>query len=152
MSGEATHELTVEIGGQLVAFDPRIVLEVIQLETPSRLPFLPSHILGMLLWRDRILPVVDLLQLLEERPDGVGRPLRRFERGLVVRAGEIDAIVGCDAVLGTDERRAILSDTADERPTSGPPTVGEENVTSDEGRSSLSLDLVALLERSAELG
>ena len=102
MNAPATPQLLLRIDDRRYALESRFVEEILELEPPQSLPFLPRAVRGVAMWRERPLPVVDL-ELLLERENG-NPPLgeRQFPRGVFVRCGELEAIVGCDGVASSD--------------------------------------------------
>ena len=64
--------LTFQAGGQTYGLDARNVIQVAPYPTCTSLPHAPAYVAGLVTWRGRTVPVIDLSALLEGTP---ARPL-----------------------------------------------------------------------------
>jgi chemotaxis signal transduction protein len=99
-SGSADAEVqkvvTFRIAKEEFAFHMEHVREILRVQTPNQVPDVPDYVLGVLTVRGRILPVIDLRRLLQQRSladefaDSC-RPLREEYEGALDRAAKIFA-------------------------------------------------------------
>ena len=88
VDAEVQKVVTFRIAKEEFAFHMEHVREILRVETPNQVPDVPDYVLGVLTVRGRILPVIDLRRLLQQRSladefaDSC-RPLREeYERSL----------------------------------------------------------------------
>jgi purine-binding chemotaxis protein CheW len=100
---DALRLVTFRLGDDLFAADIAAVERVLRFEQPRELPSLPSWVIGVIEYRDRVVPVVDIRRRFAL---GVSAPTAQARLLILSCAGEWVAMV-VDAVLevrGVDER------------------------------------------------
>jgi len=97
---EASARLCFEIGGIVFGVEPDEVLEIIDLPEVTRLPKSPSHVLGLVNWRSRPLPLVSFARFvgLPERERTPEQQRDRPDRVLVVTAADMTVALEVDRV------------------------------------------------------
>lgn len=90
---EVQKVVTFRIAKEEFAFHMEHVREILRVQTPNQVPDVPDYVLGVLTVRGRILPVIDLRRLLQQRSladefaDSC-RPLREEYEGALDRAAK----------------------------------------------------------------
>jgi purine-binding chemotaxis protein CheW len=102
--------LEFTLGQERYAFSSAYVREVFPLTEITPLPGLPSHVLGVVNVRGRILSVMDIRRLLEFSNVG----LTNLNKAIILHNGEMEVAVLADEVTGVyvvdmDEGQATLS-------------------------------------------
>jgi len=92
--------LVFRVGSWWFSLPPEAVFEVGALERVNPVPALPGHVLGLILLRNQLVPVVDLAKLIKDIP--AGEPAQTAARVVVV--GDQSDAVGIRA----DEAHGIL--------------------------------------------
>lgn len=97
--------LCFEIGGTLFGVLPEQVLEIIDLPELTRLPNVPGHVLGLVNWRSRPLPLVSFARFVGlAEAERTAEQLRdRPERVLVVAAGDMTVALRVDRVRSVEK-------------------------------------------------
>jgi chemotaxis signal transduction protein len=96
VDAEVQKVVTFRIAKEEFAFHMEHVREILRVETPNQVPDVPDYVLGVLTVRGRILPVIDLRRLLQQRSladefaDSC-RPLREEYEDALDRAAKIFA-------------------------------------------------------------
>lgn len=91
--GEGAQAVAFRLGGELHGCDIRLVEEVVTKRTIQPLPDMPSHLLGVLMLRGEMVPVMDVAPVLSVSLDTTKTPSI-----LVVTLGEGRVGVAVDAV------------------------------------------------------
>lgn len=97
---DGSARLCFEVAGTLFGIEPHEVLEIVDLPEVTRLPRSPSHVLGLVNWRSRPLPLVSFARFVglaevERTPEQLrDRP----ERVLVVSAADMTVALRVDRV------------------------------------------------------
>jgi purine-binding chemotaxis protein CheW len=88
--------LEFTLGQERYAFPSSCVREVFRLTEITPLPGLPSHVLGVINVRGRILSVMDIRRLLDFGVTG----LTNLNQAIILRSGEMELAVLADEVTG----------------------------------------------------
>ncbi len=88
----------VTMGGRPLAVDVSEVREVMTLDAIGAVPGAPAPLLGVANLRGRVLAVADARAVLALAP----KPVRPGESAIVLAAGDLEAAVPIDAVLGLE--------------------------------------------------
>ncbi|MBW3570765.1 MAG: chemotaxis protein CheW [Gemmatimonadetes bacterium] len=91
--GEGAQAVAFRLGGELHGCDIRLVEEVVTRRTIQPLPDMPPHLLGVLMLRGEMVPVMDVAPAL-----GLAREAARAPAVLVVAMGDGRVGVAVDAV------------------------------------------------------
>lgn len=110
--------LTFRVGARWLALPANIVREVVVKGFVTRVPMMPLHVLGVMLIRNRLIPVISLEQLLDLDPNADLTPT--LPRLVIIETAELEMALVADEVrelteLPRDEHSTLHCRTS--RPT-----------------------------------
>lgn len=133
--------LVVKMGGGTYAIEARLIREITEPTYVVSVPKTPAHIAGMLQYRETVVPLINMVEVLDSLyNDGEGEPRQQL---LILQAGDVTVAVLIDAVLKMKHAKDMQIDPL--------PFVTHRNVArfckgmlNDDGRRHIVLDVRAL--------